>query len=55
MNDILDTVRATLVILVTIFMYVMVVQVVNDAACIAMDRHASLGSGFIKLIALCWW
>ena len=55
MNDVLDYVRVVLVLLVTIVMYVLVMQVANDVTCPSLDRHASLGSGFIKFISLCWW
>ena len=56
MNDLKDLVEAIgpiVMIVITIFMYIFVVQIVNDATCAAMDRHAPLGNNFIKLIALC--
>ena len=57
MNDLTNAIRPFLVILLTIVMYVVVVQLTNDPACAAMDKSVApiFGEGFMRIIALCWW
>ncbi len=54
MNDLLETMGPLLIILMTLLMFVFVMQILNDATCAAMDEHAPIGNGLIKLLALCW-
>ena len=57
MNDLTNAIRPFLVILLTVVMYVVVVQLTNDPACAVMDKNLApiFGEGFMKIIALCWW
>ena len=56
MNDILDYIRVVLVLLVTIVMYVLVVQVANDLTCATLGSESQVvGKWFIRAISLCWW
>ena len=57
MNDIKDYIGSALIIAIAIFMYVFVMQTVNDATCPAMDRVSSqvIGEGLVKFLSLCWW
>ena len=59
MNDLKETIEALmplLIIAVTVIMYILVVQLVNDSTCAAMELPGSqaLGKGIIKVLALCW-
>ena len=57
MNDLIEAIGPVVLIVITIFMYIFVVQIVNDATCTALDRSVTpaIGSGLIKALALCWW
>ena len=57
MNDIMSVIGPFLLIAITIVMYVLVVQVINDPTCAAIDRSATpiIGKWFVKALALCWW
>ena len=56
MSDLMEAIGPVLIIAITLLMYVIVVQLVNDPACAAMDRSVTpiIGKGFIKFLALCW-
>ena len=57
MNDIQDYIGSALIIVIAIFMYVFVIQIVNDATCGAMERAVSpvILSKFLQFLSLCWW
>ena len=56
MNDIMSVVGPFLVIAITIVMYVLVVQVMNDGTCTALDKSVTpiIGKPLIRFLALCW-
>ena len=56
MNDLMNAVGPIVVIAITVIMYILVVQLVNDSTCAAMELPGSqaLGKGIIKVLALCW-
>ena len=56
--DIKDYIGAALIIAMGIFMYVFVMQTVNDATCPALGRTDSppaIVRDVIYLLGLCWW
>ena len=57
MNDLINVIRPFVVIVVTLAMYVFIVQLANDTTCAALNNSTSslVGKGFIELIAMCWW
>ena len=57
MNDYVNVIRPFVVIILTIIMYVVVVQLTNDPGCAALNKNTEpmFGEGFIRLMALCWW
>ena len=57
MSDLLEAIGPVLIIIITLLMYLFVVQLVNDPACAALDRSITpiIGKGLIKALALCWW
>ena len=57
MNDLINVIRPVVVIVVTLAMYVFIVQLMNDTTCAALNSSTSslVGKGFIELIAMCWW
>ena len=57
MNDVREYIGLALITAILVFMYVFVIQIVNDATCPAMDRAVSPAflSEFLEFIALCWW
>ena len=55
MNDILDYVRVALVLLVTIVMYVLVMQAANDLTCPTLGSDSQVvGKWLIRALSLCW-
>ena len=57
MDDLANAIRPFVVTLFIIVTYVVVMQLVNDPGCAAIETSSApmLGEGFIKLVALCWW
>ena len=53
MNDIMNLAGALLMVAMTIFMYVFVVQLVNDPACLSLEKSSALGKQVIQLVFLC--
>ena len=55
MNDIMSVVGPFLVIAITIVMYVLVVQAMNNGTCITLgDDSQVVGKSLIRFLALCW-
>ena len=58
MDRINDYIGSALIIAMAIFMYVFVIQIVNDATCPALGRADSppaIVRDVIYLLGLCWW
>ena len=57
MDDIMSLFGALLMIAMVAFMYVFVVQLVNDPACTALANGylMPVAKEFMQLISLCWW
>ena len=55
MNDILNNIRLAMAILIVAGIYVVVVQVVNDASCraLAESSQPSFAKSVLQLITLC--
>lgn len=59
MNDInvvVGYIITALAIVTTIFLYVLVIQAVNDMACASLDKPYSVVAGkwLVRALALCW-
>ena len=56
MNGLTNVLGPILVIAATVAVYVIVVQIMNDPACAALDRSTTpiLGKPLIEFLALCW-
>lgn len=57
MNGLTDLLGTIVVIAVTLVVYIIVVQFVNDPACAALDRSITpiFGKPLIEFLTLCWW
>lgn len=57
MNDFMEAVGPVVLVLITLVMYVLAAQLVNDPACASLDSPGSqvFGKGLIKVLMLCWW
>ena len=57
MDDIKNLFGLGLMSLMIVFMYVFVVQLVNDPACAALANGylMPVAKEFMQLISLCWW
>ena len=56
MNDFMEAAGPVVLILITLVMYVFVVQLVNDPACASLEKVSApiIGKGIIKVLMLCW-
>jgi len=53
MEDIMSLIGALLMIAIMAVMYVLVVQLVNDPACLSLEKSSALGKQFIQIVFLC--
>ena len=53
MDDIVSLIGACLMVAITLFIYVFVVQLVNDPACLSLEKSSALGKQVIQLVFLC--
>lgn len=56
MNIIAGYIITALAMVTTIFLYVLVIQAVNDMACASLGSDSQLiGKWVVRALAMCWW
>ena len=56
MTAFIEAIGPFLIIAAALLMYVLLVQIMNDTACVALDASATpiFGKGLLKFLFMCW-